>query len=96
MYKKMYHILFNAITDAMEKLEWQDHEGALSLLEKACLDAEEIYMMQAPEVPETLQDATPPIRCPLWCLQNGSLDSQNKLARLILASQEAEEGSISE
>lgn len=96
MYEKMYHILFNAITEAMEKLEWLDHEGALTLLEKACLDAEEVYVMQAPELPEPSQDASSPIRCPLWCLQNGSLDLQQKLARQIMAGRDAEESSISE
>ena len=46
MYQKMYHILFNAITDAMEMIERQEYQGALSCLEKACLDAEEVYVLQ--------------------------------------------------
>lgn len=46
MYEKMYHILFNAITDAMEKLEQHSDQEALLMLEQACRDAEEVYISQ--------------------------------------------------
>ncbi len=49
MYESMYHTLFSAITNAMEMIEWQECQGALFCLEKACLDAEEIYMSQGPD-----------------------------------------------
>ncbi len=44
MYKKMYHILFNAITDAMEQIEKNDGQEALNILERACREAEEVYI----------------------------------------------------
>ena len=46
MYKEMYHTLFKAITDAMELIETQKYQEALSMLEQACRDAEEIYISQ--------------------------------------------------
>lgn len=46
MYEKMYYILFHAITDAMEKIERQEYQEALSRLELACRDAEETYISQ--------------------------------------------------
>ena len=46
MYEKMYYTLFHAITDAMELIEGQEYQRALILLEKACQDAEEIYIAQ--------------------------------------------------
>lgn len=44
MYEKMYHILFNAITDAMEQIEGNDGQKALIILEQACREAEEVYI----------------------------------------------------
>lgn len=72
MYKKMYHILFNAITDAIDKIEWEDYEGALARLEIGCQDAEEIYMTQAPELPEPSENTLPFPCCPLCSLQQGA------------------------
>lgn len=69
MYEKMYYILFHAITNAMEKIEWQDYQTALFLLEKACQDAEEIYTLQGPEIKELDETPPPPDFCPRWCLQ---------------------------
>lgn len=46
MYEKMYYTLFHAITDAMEVIEQQKYQQALSRLELACRDAEEIYVSQ--------------------------------------------------
>lgn len=69
MYEKMYHILFNAITDAMEKIDWQDYQGALTCLERACLDAEEVYIMQAPDLSEPIESSPASTCCPMWCLQ---------------------------
>lgn len=46
MYKKMYHILLNAVTDAMEMIEGQEYQRALSVLEEACRNAEETYVSQ--------------------------------------------------
>ena len=44
MYEKMYHILFNAVTDAMEMLEAHDYQGALTRLELASRAAEYVYL----------------------------------------------------
>ena len=46
MYEKMYYKLFNAITDAMELLEKQEYQAALTLLERATQATEEIYISQ--------------------------------------------------
>ena len=46
MYEKMYHTLFNAITDAMVLLEQEKCQEALTLLEQASREAEEIYISQ--------------------------------------------------
>ncbi len=44
IYEKMYHILFNAVTDAMEMLEAHDYQGALTRLELASRAAEDVYI----------------------------------------------------
>lgn len=46
MYEKMYYTLFNAITDAMELLEKQSCQQALTLLEQASRETEELYISQ--------------------------------------------------
>ena len=46
MYEKMYHILFNAITDAMEEIEGHQYQEALDRLELACREAEEVYISE--------------------------------------------------
>ena len=46
MYEKMYHKLFNAISDALELMEDQKFEEAFYLLEKASKETEEIYISQ--------------------------------------------------
>lgn len=46
MYKKMYFLLFNAITDA---LRTNDFEKAEIILKQAQIDAEEIYISQDDE-----------------------------------------------
>lgn len=46
MYKKMYYALFNAVTDAMELIEKQQYQEALTRLELACQDTEEMYISQ--------------------------------------------------
>ncbi len=43
-YEKMYHLLFNAITDALEQIEQQNFGNAKDLLIAAQQEAEEIYM----------------------------------------------------
>ena len=43
-YKKMYLLLFNAITDALEQMEKQNYSTAKDLLITAQQKAEEIYM----------------------------------------------------
>ena len=43
-YKKMYHLLFNAITDALEQIEQQNFGSAKDLLIAAQQQAEEIYI----------------------------------------------------
>ncbi len=46
-YEKMYHLLFNAITDALEQMEKQNLGSARDLLTTAQQKAEEIYMESA-------------------------------------------------
>ena len=43
-YKKLYHLLFNAITDALKKIEEQNYGDAKDLIIAAQQEAEEIYM----------------------------------------------------
>mgnify|MGYP005840222205 CR=1 FL=1 len=43
-YEKMYHLLFNAITDALEQIEKQNFGSAKDLLIAAQQKAEEIYI----------------------------------------------------
>ena len=46
-YEKMYHLLFNAITDALEQMEKQNLGSAKDLLTTDQQKAEEIYMESA-------------------------------------------------
>ena len=46
MYEKMYYTLFHAVTDAMELIETQRCQEALSRLELTCRNAEELYLSQ--------------------------------------------------
>ena len=46
-YEKMYHLLFNAITDALEQMEKQNLGSAKDLLTTAQQQTEEIYMESA-------------------------------------------------
>ena len=43
-YEKLYHLLFNTITDALEKLESGDLETACILLIRAQQQTEELYI----------------------------------------------------
>ncbi len=43
-YEKMYHLLFNAITDALEQIEKQNLGSAKELLISAQQKAEDIYI----------------------------------------------------
>lgn len=43
-YKTLYHILFNAITDALRAMEQNDHDRAIDLLKQAQQDCEERYL----------------------------------------------------
>ena len=43
-YEKLYHLLFNAITDALEQMEQQNYGTAKETLITAQQKAEEIYM----------------------------------------------------
>lgn len=45
-YEKMYHITFNAISDALNELKELNIGRACNLLEKAQSQAEEIYISQ--------------------------------------------------
>ena len=49
-YQKMYHILFNAITDALRELEQGDTQNAMETLMTAQQTTEEIYMETADEL----------------------------------------------
>ena len=46
-YEKMYHLLFNAITDALEQMEKQNLGSAKDLLTTAQQKTEELYMESA-------------------------------------------------
>ena len=46
-YEKMYHLLFNAITDALEHLDAQNYGKAKGTLIAAQQKAEEIYIESA-------------------------------------------------
>ena len=46
-YEKMYHLLFNAITDALEQMEKQNLGSAKDLLTTAQQKTQEIYMESA-------------------------------------------------
>ena len=46
-YEKMYHLLFNPITDALEQMEKQNLGSAKDLLTTAQQKTEEIYMESA-------------------------------------------------
>ena len=43
-YEKLYHLLFNAITDALKQMEQQNYGTAKETLIAAQQEAEEIYM----------------------------------------------------
>ena len=43
-YEKLYHLLFNTITDALEQLEKQNYGTAKETLIAAQQEAEEIYI----------------------------------------------------
>ena len=43
-YEKLYHLLFNAITDALEQMEKQNYGTAKKNLIAAQQEAEEIYI----------------------------------------------------
>lgn len=43
-YEKLYHLLFNAITDALEQMKSQNYGDAKELLVAAQQKAEEIYI----------------------------------------------------
>lgn len=45
-YQKMYTVLFNAITDALELLEANNKAKATDLLKRAQQEAEELYISQ--------------------------------------------------
>ena len=44
MYEKMYFVLFNRVTDAIEALERGDAERAKMILIRAQQDVEELYV----------------------------------------------------
>lgn len=54
MYKSMYELLFNAITDALEALEKNDPQVAANFLRAAQAKAEELYLDAEGEEKETL------------------------------------------
>ena len=47
-YATLYHLLFNAITDALEQMEQHNYGTAQDLLITAQQKAEEIYMSAEP------------------------------------------------
>ena len=48
-YAKLYHLLFNAITDALEKMDKQNYGEACELLIAAQQKAEDIYIVSDDE-----------------------------------------------
>lgn len=46
MYEKMYHIMFRAAADAMDRLEAHQYQEAMTILEQASREAEEVYISQ--------------------------------------------------
>lgn len=48
-YKRMYIVLFNAITKALERLGRKDIAGAAEILSRAQTDTEEIYIQTSVE-----------------------------------------------
>ena len=57
-YAKLYHMMFNAATDAISAIDSSHYGAARALLVKAQQDAEELYIETAPEAPEFLIDLT--------------------------------------
>ena len=57
MYRQMYFMLFNAITDAVEQLEQCNYGQAADLLKQAQAAAEEVYLTG--EAQETALDNPP-------------------------------------
>ena len=43
-HEKMYHLLFNVISDALTQMEWQNYDDAKDTLISAQQKAEEIYI----------------------------------------------------
>lgn len=44
MYKKMYYRLFNAVTEAMQRILRMEYSEAYNILARAQADTEEIYL----------------------------------------------------
>ena len=44
MYKKMYYLLFNAMTEAMGRILRMEYTEAYGILARAQADAEELYL----------------------------------------------------
>lgn len=57
-YEKLYHMMFNAATNAISALDKSNYGAARALLVKAQQDAEELYIETASEAPEFLIDLT--------------------------------------
>ena len=51
MYRQMYFMLFNAITDAVDQLEQRNYGQAASILKQAQAAAEEIYVSAPDQEP---------------------------------------------
>ena len=62
-YKKMYHTLFNAITDALRLLEKGNSAEAIALLKQAQQSTEEQYIEAAEEEPRPLRRKTEDRSC---------------------------------
>ena len=43
-YEKLYHLLFNAVTDALEQIEQLHYQAAVKLLMDAQRETEELYI----------------------------------------------------
>ena len=73
-YEKMYHLLFNAITDALEQIESQNYGNAKAQLISAQQKAEEIYITaknKKSSTPKRRAQQCRAVRRVWWIIQKG-------------------------
>lgn len=50
IYKRLYYMIFNAMTDTIEALEYQNYGRAIQIMKKAQQEAEERFMKEEEEL----------------------------------------------